>query len=345
MPLAKHWVYQTIQTDEGNINLQAFYITREFESKPMATKYGQIAQYIECMVDTTTQVMLQSATVELGVEENDKTKLADFLRLTNNYGKKPTYDQYKIKNGSYDYARYQADFLHWDSLRLTWIDTSLAYTPAFQTALQAAVAECKTRKVPNATLEYFCGKYYSRADELLLARDRLVMGMGSIDAASRYHAREIAVLAAETAHWEVFLRSHLDIMNDRFDPLADNNYAKTTRQTYIKELENLGIDVPNLMLGICLRIENPSQNHYYGDIGRVGRALAESAQQAEIKTMLLDMIADATLDDYNRLLLFHTFLSYNLNLPDEATRTQNTQLLKRTCSSSFPRYLYEKMTW
>ena len=344
LPLQQKWITE-MRTNDGTASLQAFYITQPFASKPMVEKYGRIAQFIECMVDTTTQVLLKTATQEFETTDEDVTKIAAFLKLTNAYRNKPDLEAYRLPDNSLKYEILQKDITRWDSLRLQWIQDSLSKTDVFKTALREAVAEALQQNAPNAQMEYYCGKYLSKATELNLKRNRLVVGVGAMDASSRYHAREIAVLAAETTNWEVFLRSHLDIMNDRLDRAADNTYAKSSRDTYIKELEDLGIDVPNLMIGICLRIENPSQNHYYGDVGRVGRALGESKFQPTVKAELLEMIGDANLDDYNRLLLYHLFLTYNAAITDPTLKAANQLELRKLCMQRFPKYLYEKMVF
>ncbi len=340
VPLTRHWITMRNELNE----LEAFYISRQFESKPMVDRYGHIAQFVECMVDTTTQVLLAGATREFDLDENDKSKVGEFLKLVNSFENKPNYESFKLETGSFDYEKYDVAYKKWDSLRLQFIDNELSKTDNFKKILLEAVQDAEKTGLPNSQLEYYAGKYLDKASELFLKRKRAVLGAGSMDAAARIHTRSIAVLAAETANWEVFLRSHLDILNDRLDHLSDqNSYALNTRETYIKELEQLGIDVPNLMLGICLRIENPSQNHYYGDVGRVGRALAETGQTEVVEKLLLETIADPELDDYNRLLTYHLFLSYNLSLKDEARKNANELRLKKLCKEKMPHYLYEKI--
>ncbi|MBK7503592.1 MAG: hypothetical protein IPI52_00240, partial [Bacteroidetes bacterium] len=74
-------------------------------------------------------------------------------------------------------------------------------------------------------------------------RSTKVVGGCSQDSRPREHAINIAMLSAEVTNWEVFLKSHLDIMNDRFDRMSDGSYAYAQRKTYIKELEELDINV------------------------------------------------------------------------------------------------------
>ena len=95
-------------------------------------------------------------------------------------------------------------------------------------------------------------------------RSTRVIGSCSMDNSPRDQAVNIVLLSAETVNWGVFLKSHLDIMNDRFDRMSDGSYAWGQRETYIKELEELDINVIDLLIGISLRVENSAQNHYNG---------------------------------------------------------------------------------
>lgn len=105
-----------------------------------------------------------------------------------------------------------------------------------------------------------------KLDEL---RHQLVYGFCSQDQSPRIHAMNIATLSAETIHWDIFLRSHLNILNDRFIRNSDASYAYQYRQTYIRELEELDINVVDLLLGTALRLDNASDGHYYSSIGPI----------------------------------------------------------------------------
>ncbi|WP_159155939.1 hypothetical protein [Empedobacter brevis] len=142
-------------------------------------------------------------------------------------------------------------------------------------------------------------------------RSTRVIGGCSQDSSPRDHAVNIALLSAETYNWSVFLKAHLDIMNDRFERVSDGSYAWGARNTYIKELETLDINVLDLILGISLRVENAATNHYYGNISRIGRALAETKNRNEIEEAILSAVSDKELDDYNRLLFYFLFRNYN----------------------------------
>ncbi len=173
-------------------------------------------------------------------------------------------------------------------------------------------------------------------------RSTQVIGGCSQDSRPREHAMNIALLSAETTNWEVFLKSHLDIMNDRFERVSDGSYAFAQRKTYIKELEELDINVVDLLIGISMRIENPAMNHYYGSIGRLGRAISESKNKQEFENQILGMVEDAKLDDYNRVVAYFLYISYTNYLNDKTERDENRKKIKIS-TSKLPTYLKEKL--
>ncbi len=175
-------------------------------------------------------------------------------------------------------------------------------------------------------------------------RSMRVVGYCSQDNRPRVHAMNIAKLSAETINWEMFLRAHLDIMNDRFERMTDGSYAWGERKTYIKELEELNINVPDLIMGITLRMDNPSQNHYYGTIWRLGRALSETKYRDEIENQLIAMIADDTLDDYNRVLGYFLLLNYYQFTEDKSLQKANYKKLKKA-AMTLPNYLCNRIDW
>jgi len=50
-----------------------------------------------------------------------------------------------------------------------------------------------------------------------------------MDESPRTHARAIALLAAETNNWDILLRAHIDIMNDRFERRSDGSLDSFNR--------------------------------------------------------------------------------------------------------------------
>jgi len=173
-------------------------------------------------------------------------------------------------------------------------------------------------------------------------RSTRVVGGCSQDSRPREHAVNIAMLSAETQNWGIFLRAHLDVMNDRFERASDGSYALGQRKTYIRELEELNINVLDLIIGISLRVESPSENHYYGNIRRIGRALAETKNRNEVENQLFSIIENKELDLYNRILGFYIMDNYLYNQTEEKEKVRLKSKLKESIKS-LPKELNEQI--
>ena len=330
-PMLSEWLSGSASSGKS---VFGFYFITEFQKKPLPEPYARMVQYADCMVDTTVQVFKEEAQ-RTGVRyDHDRPlQVAKFMSYVDEKTNKPKYDEDNSKE-------YWKEYEAWESQLFSLTDQKLARDAEFQKLLEKAVDEALKKGGSDEWFESFVGRYYSRKTELELKRGRVVVGGCSMDDSPRIHAREIAILSAETVSWEIFLRAHLDIMNDRFERVSDGSYAWAGRSTYIKELEELDINVIDLILGISLRVENPSQNHYYGSIGRLGRALAETENRAILEAKMLEMIEDETLDSYNRIILCYLFMNYSYHLKDDDTKTQGLKKLKKAIKS-LPHYLAE----
>lgn len=289
--LEKQWV---TALDE---DLEAFYFEKGFVTPQIPAQYANWIQYGDCMVDTSTQIYYANAGYEEYAWRENTEK--DSLKKTN-------------RDAFYAYIKKENEpRMATNQEYLKGIEELVAqHKSEFLTLLQAAIEESIRLGIPDSRLEVYAGKYISRKEELRLRRLRRVMGFCSQDSRPREHAQEMAVLAAETYSWEIFLRAHLDIMNDRFERASDGSYAWGRRNTYIKELEELDINVLDLLIGACFRFGNPAENHYTASVGRTGRALAETQSPAELEKRLSMMIEDEKLDNYNRMIISYLYLNY-----------------------------------
>jgi hypothetical protein len=341
-PLKGKWVFKYYnKTDYSQESIDAFYFTEEFSQIPMPVVYAKMIQYSDCMVDTSTQIFYDKARVS-GVRYNNEapSKIYEFMTYVHTLTNMPEYPKGQSDK---EYDIYRKKYELWDSLRISRLDSIQQKDEKFNTLLHDAVADALNKGGTNDEFEEYVGRYYSKKTALECKRNRRVIGGCSMDNSPRIHAFNIAKLSAETANWEIFLHAHLDIMNDNFERASDGSYAWGRRKTYIKELEVLDIDVLDLLLGISLRIENSSSNHYYGSIGRLGRALSETNKSQEIETKMLQMISDNQLDDYNRIIMYYLFLNYNYNLANKERQAENNIKLK-TAISTLPEYLATKIT-
>ena len=321
--------YYSKETKYSDEYIELIFITEEPAVKELPEKYARMILYTECMVDTTQGIYLETAQNSgrwfYRQAEEQSEKAVHYKAFLN-------YIDENTKNIEAYYTIDTSLEDRWylmDSCKKVFIKEKLSGEKRFKRLLEAAVIEVLQNNIPsNSEFEDYTAEYYSKKDALTMKRNRKVFGSCSMDNSPRVHAMSIAVLAAESISWEVFLRAHLDIMNDRFDRASDGSYAWAGRGTYIKEIEELNIEVQELLLGISLRISNPSKNHYYGNISRLGRALAETQNRIALEEQILSMIQDPLLDIYNRILMHYLFLNYTYYLPDQKLRLDNLKKLE-----------------
>lgn len=369
-----NWMYNYSEKARySNESIAAYYIVKPFESVQLPQKYTRQIQYSDCLIDTTATVFTDNAK-DSGVRyySDAPNKARAFGEYVDSVLDMPTfdYDKFEVLMGmdtvnfekpnkklskkeraesnkrrevvEKEFEVFQDKMEKWQERRLSRIDSLKINDPNFMPKLMEAYAEVKETKASNDDFEEYVGLYVSKEAELELKRNRRVIGGCSMDDSPRRHAFSIALLSAETTKWEIFLQSHLNIMNDRFDRVSDGSWAQKGRSTYIREIEDLDINVLDLLFGISFRVENPSRNHYYGSINRLGRALSESNQKTEFENQALAMIEDNDLDVYNRLLVYFLFSNYNHNLENEFQQKRNKERLKASIAK-LPDYVASKI--
>ncbi|MBN8684580.1 MAG: hypothetical protein J0L99_18160 [Chitinophagales bacterium] len=345
LPKAATWEIDTYPKNHyrESAYLSATYFISDPRRTPTPLRYARMVQYADCMIDTTTTIYL-SDYEDLQEAKDAKNLTHPALDAFENYIN--PYPRPAIDSTLNPDKRYEAVGI-WREKRKQRV-AELSETPAFKKLLRAAVAEAAVKKLPNYWLEQIVSEHLGPRETLTMKRLRRVYGQCSMDSSPRDHALEIAQLSARAAQWEVFLRAHLDILNDNFSRMTDGSYAWGRRQTYLKELEALSINVPYLMLGIALRVDNVSENHYFGAVGRVGRALAESKDLPQVESILRQGIADPALDDLNRKLFYYLYaqIQYWKAEPAEDEEAQALQearikAMLRVVEHDLPQYLRE----
>ncbi|RZJ65100.1 MAG: hypothetical protein EOO50_15095 [Flavobacterium sp.] len=355
-PLRAKWLFKFYEKDNYSAeSIEAFYVVDDFSSRKLPEKYSRMISYSDCLIDTTSHVIYRNASSNFDfIDSDDKPSQArNFVEYIHKTLKRPTpdfdYNTYYETTNEKLKAKMEKQmrvFDKRDSLYLvkleTRVDSLKRVDSSFTRRLFEALSDAKNNNGSEGEFEDYVAKYISKSDALELKRHRIVTGGCSMDSRPREHAQQIALLAAETTKWEIFLRAHLDIMNDRMDCVSDGSYAWQSRKTYIKEIEVLDVNVPDLIFGISLRTQNAADNHYYSSIGRTGRALSESADLELFQSRMLEMISDATLDDFNRVLVYFMFDHYNYNLTDKQQQTANASRLK-TAVATFPQYIASRI--
>ncbi len=367
--LGGKWVYEYSKKESYSSEfISAFYLIENFSSKKIDEKYAKLIQYSECLTDTTSNVFYDEAKDDRNYNESS-SDVFKFNEYVENVLKRPSIEdrKYEILFGfdedfnekkrnkneqeerdklktkiEAEFKIFEDKMKDWESKRLMRID-SLKNTDAnFTVMLNKGYEDALKKSNSNDGFEELVGIYISKEAALELKRRRRVVGGCSMDMSPRIHAKNIAILSAETAKWEVFLKAHLNIMNDRFDRISDGSYAYGARNSYIKELEVLDIDVLNLILGTVLRIDNPTKNHYYASISRIGRALSESKDRKTLESRMSEFIEDNNLDDFNRIMMYYLFLNYNSYLENGVEKKENIEKLKNSVAK-MPDYISNKI--
>jgi hypothetical protein len=304
--------------------------------------------YSDCVIDTTSTVFKNDAKIPNRFRNKVSNKVQKFLDFIYAKTNKPKEQEFNtIEDSSLvlnekKYEEYYKSYSEWDLLKFNRIDKQLKNTSEFNLLLKKAVQEAYEIKISSEEFEDYVERYYSEEIALELKRNRVVVGRCSMDSSPRRHAMKIAILAAKTSNWKIFLRAHLDIMNDRFERVSDGSWSENQRQTYLEELQQLNINTLDLLLGICFRIENPSKNHYFGSPNRVGRALSDYNNKIEVENELKSIISDKSLDIYNRVLFYYVFHHYLYNLQRQEDRKRAYSKMLEAIKT-LPYFLYESI--
>lgn len=127
-------------------------------------------------------------------------------------------------------------------------------------------------------------------------------------------------------------------MNDNFVRGTDGSYAHATRKTYLRELELLDIPAQKLLLGSVFQISNMPTSHYYGHVGRIGRAFTESEHAVDFEKAVKGYMKDEQLDPFNKCLFFLLYASYCYQQPEVAETQHKIGELKKELKA-YPEYI------
>lgn len=347
------WVYRPFRDYEA-LEMEASFIPSPFIQKKIPQKYAKMIQYSDFLSSVPTKfINLKLSSIkkntgdwggisvftDINEVENRKPKLFNFLNFVGEFPHRPTRDScYKIKFGDEVYndgwsiskkkeeclTQYYQKLETWDSLRIEYIRKTLSKTDKFRALLDEAIEETISTQISNPTIEFYIAEFKSKELALQLSLNRKDEG-GFDNFSTQYcdHAKQILQLAAETANWSIFIDKHLYVLNDNFEPGCSHIKKGESKRTYIKELEEMGINVIDLLLGSSLRVGNPTKNHPYLDSRTVSRALSELKNKDEIEHKLLSMIQDQDLDDFNRMIICTLFKNYNCLLKDSKRQEEN----------------------
>lgn len=337
--LKNKWLYNYYEeTDYRDEFISIMYFIDDFKKKKIADKYADLINYSDCMIDTNSNLFKKNPYPSRSYYEADSNSKV-FLIMQ--HLRNQVMDEIDKRNVSDELDKEEKSKL-FESVLDSLYHNKLKTNRSFVMKVNLAIEEGLNDSTSNDSFEKFVMNYISKDKALELKRSRYVIGYCSMDNSPRYHLKDIALLSAQTAKWEVFLRAHLNVMNDYVARNSDNSMAWADRKTYLKELEVLDINVIDLMLGISLRIENESNNHYYGRISRIGRALADLSEKDKFEEKIFGAIEDSQLDNLNRIYLSYLLLNYHYHLEDESRKTDIADRFEKALDS-FPDFIAQSL--
>jgi len=323
----KNWIWSFTAKGEyewqKKNELYAYYFPEELTQVPIPAEYGRYIQYVDCMIDTSQEVFTnrpQDDALQNMSSIPSISALNNYFNLAMNLKPKKDTLYYDYEFNYITDDKYQYALQHFQE------------DEHFKAMVSAAADACIQHGTGSVPMEELTNDFVSKTKALELMRHRRVMGSCSQDPAPRYHARDIALKAAETNQWEVFLRAHMDIMNDRFERASDGSYAYARRKTYLKELEELHLDIVDLMIGLSLRASNTAKHHYNGTIWRLGWALTESKDSSLFELKAKEILKDNRVDMFNRGLIFLLYQTFLYSLPDRLNANRKITALKKEYS-------------
>ena len=321
------WLYTYYtNADSTNQNIEACYITNPVELMPLKSSYARLVHYSEYFIGSNNVYYDDAKRYDVEFLDEPGAEMVAFLDYANS------------RLGQPDQGRYEGDqeyynkWSTWQNDKWLQADKLYAVDNKFKKLLTQAYNNTP-KGTTDSDFEDYIWRYYSKQTALDYKRSRRIFGAPRVSLVPRLHIRDVAVLAAQVANWQVFMCAHLYIIDTDFGYPTTTNDLKTGRHTYVKELETLGINTGDLLIGMCLKINEATESHYYGNINDIGKILYEVKDRQNIAARLLFMIQDPELDIHNRIRMCYVFANYNYCTEDSAERTRNKQLLNEAMAS------------
>lgn len=296
------------ESDNDARQLRAFFFVDDFSAVNLPPQYSQQITYTSLMLDTAATIFLPRCEIS-GIHALKGRQGSAVAQLM-------TWIAEKKKT---DVLQYWAE------------------EPDFQNLLKAATTEALHYGGSNEILEYYVEEHISPKTALLLKRSRRLLSEQS----NREHLLNIANLAAKTGDWGVFIRAQMSILFLRREASEDNK-AWQQRSTYVRELDAMGLQTLDLILGTALDFNQMPNNHIVIDTKKVPILLLESKEQDAWAEKLLELIADENLDWHNRVITYNIFREYVKALPKAQIRAAWLEKL-RQATQYFPTSLAERL--
>src|SRR5437868_5540789 len=309
---AKKWYFEYHERDPKDTAwapdyfVDCIYLEKDLATITLPESAGSLVNAVDCMIDPNLKVY--SKDPEYGHSGWDKSQTdISSPPLTENKEYKKLND-YLIRKMKAGYKGYPYDYLNYFRVKYA-IDSLRNDSFVIQKANTIASNFIKAGK-SNYCVEELTKAFVSKQLALEMMRFEPPVGNSSMDPSPRYSGLAISTLAAEVGNWDLFIHCHMDLLNDNFARNSDLSDMWHQRKLYMRELEAIGLNPTEAMIGMCLSGSDFAKGHYQGTAWRIGKAFCSSKHQQEFEEKILTLVKDEQLDDFNKIVLFLTYKNY-----------------------------------
>ncbi len=294
------WLFEYIDAPAYKYKgLQAFFLVTDFQQTQIPSDYARSIDYLDHMTNPAEAALYEDAKccrhdtcyTDIGIFQNFMQWLVP-IACGDSLPNEHVYSDVLNRPDDSCFAR---------------IDRQMANTKLFHRMLDLSIEAAIENQCYFELLEQLVARYRSKDLALKLKRSHFPVACCGMSSRPYLHRRDIAVLAAQTAEWNVFLRTHIDVVFDDYRKNPDGTFTFLGDRTMVPVLQDFGLDVESLLLGSVLRVDNRHRNAYKTFAYSIGNVIARMPERDEILNDIRSMIGNRQLDDFNRLRLFDVY--------------------------------------
>jgi|GEM_PF-4164565 len=317
--------FYTSYTYEGKTTISGFYLQTKFKVNEIPTKYADFVNYNDILIEPEKPIFLPKPKSQL---EQLKLK-KNILDSLNNYFDHQT-NKPKYVYGS-DENLWRQNMEKWERQSQKFADSLYLKDAKFKKLLNSALSYAEKNSVSNEGLEKLAIQIFPKQRSLNLLRQQQMIGTCSFDDRPLDQLKNIALLAAETSNWSLYIKATLNVLNDHVSRVANSSMAAENRKTYVEDLARLNVNINNLLIGSNLRIADTNKTHYFSDGLKVAQAYAnlDKQKQKEFEQAVEDIIKAPNFDSFNKLHFYNTLLNYKYFIKDSLRVAELNHKIKK----------------
>ena len=323
------WIYRSwAYNGPESRYFEAFYFTSDFTTPPIPPIFARMRQYADQMLGVERIVQHPTMNGCAPVWQNP-CRLDSFANWLADETKVPS------SNSSADtLSRWR-----WGKERVSRIEHRLVHLPHFQKELNELTDYALRSGDSRAVLEFANEHFGSVRAAWELKRNRRKLEYWNYDLGFHRHYHTIAELSIRLGQWQAFLQAHMRMLNtDTFRYLRRSG----DRFTYIRELEDLNIVTPVLLMGVLLQVDDRKHFHFNLNTDDIAPAIAESRYEIVLERYMYDMIVNDNLDMYNRVLAATLYNKYTGYMADPALQADARSRLAKAVNT-LPEYMQSEL--